>query len=187
MTRGGSLSDALDGLNAALNVGFETVKINTVLIGGFNDDEIPRLAELTRKQPIDLRFIELMPMLSRDGFGKDAYIPNDHVLKVLPELKKTADRGVAKLYSLPGAVGHIGLISPLSHEFCSECNRLRLTADGKLRPCLHSSTEFSIKGLDAESMRTQFEKAILAKPARHAELSSESRSQAGRDMNTIGG
>lgn len=94
---------------------------------------------------------------------------------------------MARLYRLPGAQGNIGLISPLSDHFCATCNRIRLTADGKLKPCLHSGAEYSIKGLDRAGVLAQFEQAILSKPSRHAELSATSRSQAGRNMNQIGG
>ena len=97
------------------------------------------------------------------------------------------DGGVAKLYRLPGAQGDIGLISPVSAHFCIECNRIRLTADGKLKPCLHSSDEYSIKGLDYEGMVGRFKAAIMAKPSWHGELSSDKRSHAGRNMNQIGG
>ena len=97
------------------------------------------------------------------------------------------DGGVAKLYRLPGALGNIGLISPVSAHFCGECNRLRLTADGKLKPCLHAPDEYSIKGLDREGMKAVFEKAIWNKPAWHGDLDALHRSQAGRNMNEIGG
>lgn len=187
ITRRGDLRDALEGIDAALAAGFRTVKLNAVLIGGFNDDEIPELARLTLKYPLDVRFIELMPMLSDEIFGANAYLPNSQVCKMLPELEYEKSDGVASLYRLPQGLGSVGLISPLSHEFCGSCSRIRLTADGKLKPCLHSDAEFSIKGLDEDGMRRQFEKAVLAKPARHGLLSAESRSLAGRDMNTIGG
>ena len=97
------------------------------------------------------------------------------------------DDSVARRYRLPGALGSIGLISPVSSHFCGSCNRIRLMADGKLKPCLHGAEEFSIKGLDKAGMRAAFEQAILSKPACHAELSAACRSQAGRNMNQIGG
>ena len=188
ISRVGSLEQALAGLEAALAVGFEKIKINTVLIGGFNDEEIPDLAELTRRYPIDLRFIELMPMYDSGDFGPEAFIPDTEVLARLPEAEPVPqDGGVARLYRLPGAQGNIGLISPVSAHFCSECNRLRLTADGKLKPCLHAADEYAIKGLDYEGMRRQFEAAIQGKPAWHGVLSATSRSHAGRNMNEIGG
>ena len=188
ITRRGSLEEALRGIDAALNAGFDKVKINTVLIGGFNDDEIPALAELTRKYPVDLRFIELMPMVDSKDFGPEAFIPCDLVRRKLPELEtEPQDNGVARLYRLPGAQGRIGLISPVSSHFCGSCNRIRLTADGKLKPCLHSDQEFPIKGLDYQGMLEQMRAAILAKPACHGELSAQSLSHAGRSMNQIGG
>ena len=188
MTRYGKLEDLFAGLDAALKAGYQKIKLNTVLIGGFNDGEIPALAELTREYPVDLRFIELMPMYDSGDFTKDAFIPYTAVLDRLPELRPDApDGGVAKLYRLPGAQGDIGLISPVSAHFCTECNRIRLTADGKLKPCLHSSDEYSIKGLDYEGMVGRFKAAIMAKPSWHGELSSDKRSHAGRNMNQIGG
>ena len=188
ITRLGTLDDALRGIETALETGFEKIKLNAVLIGGFNDDEIVPLSELTRRWPVDLRFIELMPMLESSEFSSDAFIPCGRVLRAMPELtEEPRDGGVAKLYRLPGAQGRIGLISPLSSHFCGECNRIRLTADGKLKPCLHGRAEFPIKGLDREGMREQFRAAMLAKPEWHGELSYASHSKAGRGMNTIGG
>ena len=188
ITRIGTLDQAMAGLHAALEAGFEKIKINAVLIGGFNDDEIVPLAELTRQYPVDMRFIELMPIQDHDEFGEAAFIPCKKIIEKLPEaVPQKRDGGVARLYRLPGAQGNIGLISPLSDHFCASCNRLRLTADGKLKPCLHSGDEFSIRGLDREGMLAEFKRAILSKPSCHAELSHASRSQAGRNMNQIGG
>lgn len=188
ITRIGRLEQFEAGLKAALEAGFDKVKINAVLIGGFNDNEIEALANLTRKYPVDMRFIELMPIQDHDEFGESAYVPYSRVLEKLPEaVPVPKDGGVAKLYRLPGAQGNIGLISPISAHFCSECNRLRLTADGKLKPCLHSADEFSIKGLDKEGMKAVFEQAIWNKPAWHGDLDAVNRSKAGRNMNEIGG
>jgi len=187
MTRRGQLSQALAGLEAALRAGFQKVKVNTVLIGGFNEEEIPALAELTRTEPIDLRFIELMPMPGSAGFGPASYAPVSRVLEALPEAIPEGEEGVARLYRLPGAMGRIGLISPLSQHFCSTCNRIRLTSDGKLKPCLHSEEEISIKGLTEEEMMEKMRLAILGKPLCHGELSAEKRSRAARNMNQIGG
>ena len=106
----------------------------------------------------------------------------------LPELSPVkADGGVARLYRLPGAKGNIGLISPVSAHFCTDCNRLRITADGKIKPCLHSSDEISIKGLSYPDMIETIRDAILAKPKWHGELSYTARSHANRNMNQIGG
>lgn len=187
ITRTGSLSQAVEGIRAAMDAGFEKVKLNTVLIGGFNEEEIVPLAELTLRYPIDLRFIEMMPMVE-GGFGPEAFLPNTRVLEVLPQLEEQpADGGVARLYRLPGALGRVGLISPVNAHFCAACNRIRLTADGKLKPCLHSAEEYSIKGLDREGMRSVMERAIYNKPAWHGELTAQNPSHAGRNMNQIGG
>ena len=188
ITRNGDLKDAVRGIRSALDCGFKKIKINAVLIGGFNDDEIPELAGLTQRYPVDMRFIEMMPMMDRELFGEGAFIPYSTVLEKLPELEPVpSDGGVAKLYRLPGSMGKVGLISPISAHFCAECNRLRLTADGKIRPCLHKCDEYPIKGLDFEGMREQFIAAVEGKPQWHGELSYTARSSAGRSMNRIGG
>ena len=188
ISRVGELKDALTGIETALEAGFEKIKLNAVLIGGFNDGEIPELAALTKKWPVDVRFIELMPMYDSGDFGREAFIPYTVVTDRLPELtEQNTDGGVARLYRLPDAKGNIGLISPVSAHFCAQCSRIRLTADGKIKPCLHSGAEYSVKGLDLEGMRTQFERAILAKPKWHGELDAVNRSHAGRNMNEIGG
>ena len=188
ITRIGQLDDFRAGLEAALEAGFEKIKINSVLIGGFNDDEIEDLAKLTLQYPLDLRFIELMPMYDCGDFGPEAYLPYARALEKLPEaVAMPADGGVAKLYRLPGAKGNIGLISPISAHFCGECNRLRLTGDGKLKPCLHAPEEYSIKGLDFAAMEEVFRQAIWNKPAWHGDLDAVNRSRAGRNMNEIGG
>ena len=188
ITRIGKLENFRAGLNAAFEAGFEKIKINAVLIGGFNDDEIVDMANLTREYPLDMRFIELMPMYDSGDFGMAAYLPYSKVLEKLPDAQPVAqDGGVAKLYRLPGARGNIGLISPVSAHFCGECNRLRLTSDGKLKPCLHAPDEYNVKGLDFEGMKTVMENATWNKPAWHGDLDALNRSQAGRNMNEIGG
>lgn len=188
ITRRDSFDAAVKGIEAAVNAKFDKIKINAVLIGGFNDDEIADLAELTKKYPIDVRFIELMPMYDSGDFKQNAYLTGADVLKKLPDAVEIPGYdGVAKVYRLPDAKGDIGLISPVSNHFCFSCNRIRLTADGKLKPCLHSDVEHSLKGLDFEGMRAVMEQAILDKPACHDPLSAEQRSNAGRNMNRIGG
>ncbi len=188
ITRRHYYHEAMAGIEAALSAGFDKVKINCVLIGGFNDDEIPDFIRITKQYPIDVRFIELMPMYDSGDFGDETYLPVSEVIKRSRELVPLAsDGGVARRFKLPQALGEVGLISPLSAHFCGTCNRLRLTADGKLKPCLHSSLEIPIKGLDNTEMRTAFIQAITRKPAQHPPLSNEHRSEAGRNMNQIGG
>jgi len=187
ITRGGSLARAWAGITAALDAGFEKIKLNVVLIGGFNDDEIPALAELTMKYPLDVRFIELMPMVD-SGFGPEAYLPCSEVLNRLPDLQPAVrDGGVATLYRLPGALGSIGLISPISRHFCAACNRIRITPDGMVKPCLHSSALYDLKGLDKAGMKAVLATAISQKPLAHPPLSAVEMSEAGRSMNQIGG
>ena len=201
ITRVGELKDTLAGIDAALNTGFKKIKINSVLIGGFNDDEIVDLANLTLKQPTDVRFIELMPMYDSGDFGKNAFIPSSIVIEKIKEaykgrfendadIIKEVEResgNVAKTYRINGAMADVGIISAVSKHFCRECNRIRLTADGKIKPCLHSNQEISIKGLDENAMEEKFKEAILSKPEKHEELSYVSRSHAERNMNQIGG
>ena len=188
ITRIGTLDRFMDGLHAALDAGFEKVKLNAVLIGGFNDDEIIPLAELTKQYPVDMRFIEMMPMYDSGDFKEASFVPYTKVLEALPDaVPVESDGGVAKLYRLPDAKGNLGLISPLNAHFCGTCNRIRLTADGKIKPCLHSNVEYSLKGMDFEGMKAELEKAIWNKPQWHGDLDAAHRSQAGRNMNQIGG
>ena len=189
ITRGGRLADALCGIHAALDAGMSPVKLNTVLIGGFNDDEIEALAELTLRYPVQLRFIELMPIGNAWDFPENAYLPNGAVLERLPQLVPVPSEkhGVARLFRLPGAKGEVGLISPLSSHFCAECNRLRLTADGCLKPCLHSAEELPVRGLHGEELKRAIMTAASHKPEKHGALSATERSEARRSMYRIGG
>ena len=177
-------------MDAAFAAGMDPIKLNTVLIGGFNDDEIFKLAELTRSCPLDVRFIELMPIGDVHQFPEQAYIPCSVVLEKVPELVRINDKAessVTRLYKLNNGRGRVGLISPLSCDFCGSCNRLRLTADGCLKPCLHSFEEIHIKGLHGSELQWALKLAIAHKPKAHAALSATERSQSRRDMNRIGG
>lgn len=189
ITRVGHLGDAFKGIEAALEAGFDKVKVNTVLIGGFNDKEIRSLSELTLRYPLDVRFIELMPMTDGEGFfNKNSFIPGSIIKTYLPDAEDvSSDGGVAKLYRLPGALGNIGTISPITCEFCDRCNRIRITADGFVKPCLHSKEEYSLKGLDERGMEEVIREAILNKPQKHPKLDYKTLSEAGRNMNEIGG
>ncbi|MCI7302235.1 MAG: GTP 3',8-cyclase MoaA [Clostridiales Family XIII bacterium] len=188
ITRLGELSDALAGLKAAEDVGFTNIKINNVLMGGFNDDETEDFVNLTREQPIEVRFIELMPIGGGIGFDRAQFVSCDTVLEKVPQLRSlNREEGVARLYALPGAAGRVGLIRPVSCDFCEGCNKIRLTADGKLKPCLHSDQEISLKGLNEDQMEETLRGAIMDKPQKREELGADSPSKAGRDMNQIGG
>jgi cyclic pyranopterin phosphate synthase len=188
ITGGGDIEKVLQGLEKAREVGLTPIKINTVLIGGFNDDEIPAFVELTREHPIELRFIELMPMGPGAEFDEKAYLPGSTVLDAVPELQELPPNGgVARLYRLPGGKGSVGLISPLSRHFCGSCNRIRLTSEGAIKPCLHSNQEISLRGLHGEKLLETLSEAIMAKPKMHGTLDAHHKSEAGRNMNTIGG
>lgn len=186
LTRGGSLEDALAGLAAARDAGFSHTKVNCVLMGGVNDPDVPRLAELARTEPIDVRFIELMPMGPCAGWPKARFVPAETVLEVVPGLVPLRRDGVAELWHAPGWAGNVGLIRPMSHRFCDGCSRIRVTADGRLKPCLHSAAEIPLRGLHGEALLAELRRGIAAKPAYH-HMDQDHASQSARDMNEIGG
>lgn len=185
ITRIGRLEDALAGLAAAESAGFTRTKINAVLIGGVNSDEIAQLVGLTGERDIDLRFIELMPIGECSGWDKERFIPGGAVLEAVPELLEDGMDGVSRMYRVPGWKGRVGLIDPISHRFCDRCNRIRITADGKVKPCLHSAAEFNLRGLDKERMAAVIRQAIESKPGRH--MLEDHSSESLRNMNEIGG
>ena len=188
ITRIGELQKTLDGIQAAREAGFEKLKLNVVLIAGFNDDEILRFVELTRNEDIEVRFIELMPIGEGISLWEGGYLSNEAVLRAVPQLVAGENfDGVARMYALPGARGRVGLINPVSCHFCGDCNKIRLTADGKIKPCLHYGLEFDIRGKHGEEVENVLSKAIMAKPKRHYANSEASPSEAGRGMNRIGG
>ena len=185
MTRRGTLADTLAGIAAAETAGFSGLKLDTVLIGGFNDDEIGDFVRLTRHHPWSVRFIELMPMGPCAGWERSCFLPGDAVLRTCPALEPEGTDGVARRFRLPGAPGTVGLISPVSHEFCEECRRVRVTADGRLKGCLHSAEELPLRGLHGPALREAIRQGIRTKPARHH--LTERRSDTPRTMNRIGG
>lgn len=186
LTRGGSLEDALAGLAAARDAGFSRTKVNCVLMGGVNDADVPRLAELARTEPIDVRFIELMPMGPCAGWPKARFVPAETVLEAVPGLVPLRRDGVAELWHAPGWAGNVGLIRPMSHRFCDGCSRIRVTADGRLKPCLHSAAEIPLRSLHGEALLAELRRGIAAKPAYH-HMDQDHASQSARDMNEIGG
>ncbi len=185
ITRGGSLEKALKGINSALKAGLLPVKINTVLIRGINDDEVEDFVRLTLRRPLNIRFIELMPSGEKViGNYKDKFIS---VLEVKESLEKKysfdpintgSGNGPAKYYQIKGGQGTIGFITALSQHFCETCNRIRLTSEGKLRPCLFSNKEVDIKQairnaktddkiIRSKIIRNNIEEAINIKPEGH--------------------
>lgn len=184
MTRCGQLASVLQGLDAAQAAGFTNLKLDAVLIGGFNEDEIADFVELSRSNPWEVRFIELMPMGPCMRWDKSCFLSGSKVLESCPTLQEIAPEGVARRYRLPGGLGTVGLISPLSHDFCDECRRIRVTADGKLKGCLHAAEELPLRGLHGEALKAAIGRGILQKPLRHH---LESGSSTPRNMNEIGG
>ena len=187
VTRNGNLRDTLDGIKAAEAAGFRNTKINTVLIGGFNDDEIGDFLALTRDHELTVRFIELMPIGEAAGWEGSAYLSADVIPARFPELLPAGKDGVAELYRLPGAAGRVGLIRPLSHSFCGNCSRIRLTADGMLKPCLHSDMEIPLRGLHGNELLSAVRDGIYHKPARHYIDRDGISGTRDRRMNEIGG
>ena len=187
ITRTGELADALAGLRAALAVGFDPIKLNCVLMGGVNDDEVADLVAIARREPIDVRFIELMPMGECARWPRERFVSADVVLDAVPELEPVGRAGVAELYAAPGYAGRVGLIRAVSHRFCAACDRIRVTADGRLKPCLHSAAEVSLRGLHGKALAAAISCAIEHKPAHHNLVPGVSPSDTPRDMNQIGG
>ena len=169
------LGDVIDGIAAAEEAGLEPVKLNMVVIRGINDDEVLDFARRTIEKGWHVRFIELMPFTSGASLQ---FIPTKEVkehlssLGILEPIPSSQGNGPAKYYRFPGAKGTVGFISPLSEHFCFNCNRLRLTVDGKLRPCLLSDKEVDLKtplrcGASLEELRVLIQQAVAAKPERH--------------------
>lgn len=186
LTRGGSLADTLAGLDAAWNAGFRGTKLNAVLLGGVNADEIPALAQLAQDGKYEVRFIELMPIGECADWPRERFLPADAVLKALPELRRVPSDGVAERYEMPGWKGKIGLIRPMSHRFCADCDRIRVTADGKLKPCLHSAQEIPLRGLHGENLERALREGMFGKPVSH-HMQSGQPSESRRGMSQIGG
>ena len=194
ITRGGNLKDVLQGIEAAREEGLFPIKINVVLMGDLNTDEIEDFAMWTMKEPIEIRFIELMPIGQAASWAKNNFVSNDFVkteLKELIPLEPEDPSSPARYYKLPGAKGKIGLINPISSHFCMYCNRIRMTADGKLKPCLHSNQEIDIKkilraGGTLSDIENVVKEAILLKPMQHT-LNEKDHEPIMRDMIQIGG
>ena len=189
----------LEGIELSEKVGLNPIKINTVVMRGINDDEIENLAELTLEKPYHVRFIELMPTQGHTMENHHSlFVPMGEMVdrvKMIGNLQletKTESFGPAKLCSFHGAAGKVGFIAPLSKHFCSTCNRLRLTADGKLRTCLFSEKEIDIKGslrrgASMKDLTLIFKKAIREKPKSHQLNDSNPLNVYGRAMRAIGG
>jgi len=197
ITRRGDLATVFEGIYAAREAGLVPLKLNTVVVRGLNDDEVVDLARLTLEGDWHVRFIEWMPLGTNAAWASDGYVSvgevrrriEDALGKLVPA-KVRVGNGPARYYRLSGAVGTIGFISPISEHFCYQCNRLRLTADGRLRPCLLSDYEIDLRtplrqGADLAEIRELLIRSIRAKPDRHH--LDESVSPRERAMSEIGG
>jgi len=166
--------ETMAGLEAAEKAGFSPIKINCVVLGGLNDDEVVDFAAVTRERPWHVRFIELMPV-GRNLHLTDRFVSTDVVLRKIEEIEDLAPdpgpvgNGPARYYRYPGAPGTIGVITPLSHNYCERCNRMRLTADGRLRTCLFGDHEVDLRGplRETGSIGAAVAEALAGKPKRH--------------------
>lgn len=149
--RPGSFPKIMAGLDAAERVGFAPIKINVVLIRGQNDDEIEDFAEITRERPWHIRFIELMPTGANLDLSAKQFMSCTEALGrieqigLLEPVEGPFGNGPAEYFRFPGAPGTVGVITPMSHNYCDRCNRMRLTADGQLRPCLFGSIQTNLR------------------------------------------
>ncbi len=177
MTRGGDIHNVWEAVAEAEKAGLSPVKINMVPVRGVNDDEVARFATLTRYKDVHVRFIEYMPIGNRENWKPDSYLSRDEIMERVAGAGRLVrlpfkGGGPSRNYRIEGSQGMIGFISPISDCFCGSCNRLRLTAVGKLRPCLFSETTVDIRtplrsGASDEELDALYRSAVLSKPAGH--------------------
>ena len=198
MTRRDLFDRVWRGIEKAAALPFEKIKLNAVLARGFNDDEILDFVRLTYRYPFEIRFIEPMPLGGAGFWQRDRVVPVPEVLERIAAEEDVEEldlpvesRGPARIYRIAGAVGTFGLISPVSREFCELCNRVRLTADGKLRGCLMADGELDFKdalrtGATDADLEGLFQEAMQRKPERHT-INDADFVQPERGMSQIGG
>ena len=166
---------ALDGIESAMKAGFESVKINMVVIGGVNDDEIVEFAKKSITMNVQVRFIEFMPV-THEVWDEGRLVPMTDVKRRVEKLGrlipvgKRSGNGPAEIYKVEGSIGEVGFISAVSRHFCEDCNRLRLTSTGQLLTCLFSQNSLDLKamltdGADRESIKQAIRDALLNKSA----------------------
>jgi len=172
------LDDVLRGLDAAIAAGLAPVKINCVVMRGVNDDEVADFARMTLDRPVFVRFIEVMPVHENLELQRESYVSADEILArvaAIGDLQPVlgpAGNGPARYFAFPGAAGAVGVISPLSHDYCERCNRVRLTADGRLRLCLFGDQALDLRaalrgGATTGDLSKLLASAMLVKPERH--------------------
>lgn len=178
ITRVGRLDTVMSAIDKALRLELHPVKINTVLIRGFNDDEILDFAAMAYERPLHVRFIEFMPIGDLQFWDRGNIISSQETKDIISgryrllDAKKIKGSGPARYFNLEGGQGSIGFISPMSNHFCSACNRIRMTAEGKLRGCLYDKREVDLKqamenGASDEQLRQMFLETISSKPDKH--------------------
>jgi cyclic pyranopterin phosphate synthase len=173
--RPGSAEAILRGLEAAERAGFAPIKLNCVVMRGRNDDEVEDFAAITRERPWHVRFIEVMPTGDNLGVSRDEYVSADEILDrvrrigALEPVAGPAGNGPARYFAFPGAPGTVGVITPMSHNYCGSCNRMRLTADGQLRPCLFGSIQTNLRDplRRGEPIGPLIRQTLRIKPERH--------------------
>ena len=207
ITRGGDLTRVWKGIAAVERAHLSPIKLNTVIVRGLNADELPALARLTMEHDWHVRFIEVMPIGNTQDWGEDFPAPNERYVSVqemraqlstfdpstgsgllLQPVTAPIGNGPARTFCIPGALGTVGFISPLGEHFCQNCNRLRLTSDGRLRSCLVIPAEVSLRDAvrSGKPLEDFFQQAIAQKPEHHDMLVAvPSGSQ--RGMSQIGG
>lgn len=195
ITRNGILDRVWKGLEAAAKAGIKPIRINTLLLAGFNDDEVDHWIEFTKKYDIDVRFMELMPIgegAKMAGLGEFLNLTNLKERLIKEKGLEPADGGIgngpARYIKAPGARGRIGFITPLSNSYCNTCSRMRLTSTGELRACLAFDEQLSIRDAvragDKEQVEALFRQAVAKKPAGHHWQSGQT-TQSG--MSALGG
>jgi len=173
--RPGSFPRIMEGLRAAEEVGFRPIKINVVLIRGQNDDEIRDFAEVTKERPWPVRFLEMMPTGANLDVSAERFVSCAEALRRVRAIDRIEPaegppgNGPARYYRFPEAPGTVGVITPMSHNYCDRCNRMRLTADGQLRPCLFGSLQTNLRDplRAGEDIRPLVEETLRIKPERH--------------------
>lgn len=196
ITQGGQLEATLDGINAAAASGLTPIKINVVVMKGINDHEVVNFARMTMDRDIHVRFIEFMPMRNQDESWRKHYLPSAAVMALCEEIAPLISlaeedlHGPARNFCFAGAAGKLGFITPISRHFCAECNRLRLTSDGKLKPCLFTPQEVDLMPalLAGHDLASLYREAAKQKPE-HSDISpaAQGSSLGPRGMREIGG
>ncbi|MCX8031009.1 MAG: GTP 3',8-cyclase MoaA [Thermodesulfovibrionales bacterium] len=197
ITRGGDIKEVIEGIKEAERWGLTPIKINVVPVRGFNDSEIENFAYLSILAPYQIRFIEFMPIGDKEFWNEKRYITTNEIkerlLSIAPLIPVTTEKsGPANYFKFKDAKGLIGFISPISNHFCFSCNRLRLTADGKIRPCLFSKTEIDLKsplrhGASDEEIKRLLRLSVEIKPLRHEINEEDSLCYLNKSISQIGG